>query len=148
MEKRIIQHGSEIARARFHIAQIRPSDVTGKKRIARKQSYGSARLEQTQTNAVGRMTRCCDNLYFHIPDSYSVTVFDVAVGKGSGCSLGKQNGRTGSGRQLGMASYEIRVRMRQKNIPQFEPVFGEIGQVPVYIPFWVDYNSFSSDATR
>jgi hypothetical protein len=43
-----------------------------------------------------------------------------------------------------MASHEIRVRMRQKDVSQFEPVFGKISQVPVYIPFWIDYDSFTS----
>src|SRR6516225_6667726 len=43
-----------------------------------------------------------------------------------------------------MASHEIRVRMRQKNVSEFEPIFCEISQVPVYIPFRIDYDSFKS----
>ena len=49
-----------------------------------------------------------------------------------------------------MASHEIRVRMRQKNVSEFQPIFGEISLVPVYIPFWIDYDSFKcrSDDVR
>jgi hypothetical protein len=43
-----------------------------------------------------------------------------------------------------MAGHEIRVRMRQKNVSESEPIFGEISLVPVYIPFWIDYDSFKS----
>src|SRR6516164_7347917 len=43
-----------------------------------------------------------------------------------------------------MASHEIRVRMGQKNVPQFEPILSEIIQIPLYIAFWIDYNSFAS----
>jgi hypothetical protein len=43
-----------------------------------------------------------------------------------------------------MASHEIRVRVRKKNLPQFEPIFGKISQVPVYVPFWIDDNGFKS----
>jgi hypothetical protein len=43
-----------------------------------------------------------------------------------------------------MASHEICVRMGQKNVPQFEPILSEIIQVPLYIPFWIDHNSFAS----
>jgi hypothetical protein len=43
-----------------------------------------------------------------------------------------------------MPSHEIRVRVCQKNVSEFEPIFGKVSQVPVYIPFWIDYNSFKS----
>src|SRR5438105_11883966 len=43
-----------------------------------------------------------------------------------------------------MASHEIRVRMRKKNVAQFEPIFGEISEVLLYVSFWIDYNSFTS----
>jgi hypothetical protein len=43
-----------------------------------------------------------------------------------------------------MASHEVRVRMRQKNVPQVKPILGEIIPVPLYIPFWIDYNGFAS----
>jgi hypothetical protein len=96
-EKRIIQIRSEVACIHFLIAQIRSSDITGKKCIARKQSHRSARLEQTQANAIRRVTRCCDDLYLHTPQGYSIAVSEVEVGKNGGCSLGKQNGRAGLG---------------------------------------------------
>src|SRR5215831_11626766 len=144
MEKRIVQHTGEFLRTDFQVAQVRSSDVTGKKGIARKQSHRSAKLEQTQTNAVGRMPRRCHRFDLYIPQGDSITVFEVAVGKGGGRRLRNQNGCTGSGRELGMASHEIGVRMRQKNVPQLKPIPGEIIQVPLYISFWIDYNGFAS----
>src|SRR6516162_11807078 len=120
----MMHHGSEFERTHFQITQIRSSDVTGKKCIARKQSHGSAGLEQTQTNAIRRMTRCRDYLYIHRAHGESIAVFEVAMGKRSGRSLRKEDGRPGSARQLSMASHEIRVRMCQKNVSEFEPIFG------------------------
>src|SRR6516162_4419894 len=143
-EKRIVQHSGEFVRTDFQVAQVRSSDVTGKKCIARKQNHRSARLEQTQTNAVGRMTRRRDHLDLNTPQGDSITIFEVAVGKGGRCRLRNQNGSTGSGRELGMASHEICVRMGQKNVPQFEPILSEIIKVPLYIPFWIDYKSLAS----
>src|SRR5262245_60027964 len=89
-------HGSEFERTHFQITQIRSSDVTGKKCIARKQSHGTAGLEQTQTNAIRRMTRRRDHLYIHRPHGESIAVFEVAVGKGSGRSLRKAPDRADS----------------------------------------------------
>ena len=77
MEKRIVQHAREFLRTDFRVAQVRSSDVTGKKCIAGKQSNRSARLEQTQTNAVGRMTRRCDHLDLYTPQCDSIAVFEV-----------------------------------------------------------------------
>jgi len=90
------------------------------------------------------MARRCDHLDLNAPQGDSITIFEIAVGKGGRCRLRNQNWSAGSGRELGMASHEICVRMGQKNVPQFEPVLSEIIQVPLYIPFWIDYNCFVS----
>ena len=34
--------------------------------------------------------------------------------------------------------------MRQKNVPQFEAILGEIGQVSVYVPLWIHHGSLTS----
>ena len=90
------------------------------------------------------MTWRCDHLDLNTPEGDSITVFEVAVGKGCRCRLRNQNGGAGSGRELGMASHEIRVRMGQKNVSQFKPVLNEIIQVHLYVPFWVDHSGFAS----
>src|SRR6516225_5467014 len=90
------------------------------------------------------MTWCCDHLDLNAPQGDSITIFEIAVGKGGRRRLRNQNGSTGSGRELRVARHEICVWMGQKNIPQFEPILSEITQVPLYIPFRIDYNSFAS----
>src|SRR6516165_8901932 len=63
-----------------------------RQKVYRQKTEPRERRTRTDTeNAVRRMTRCRDYLYIHRPHGESIAVFEVAVGKGSGRSLRKED---------------------------------------------------------
>jgi hypothetical protein len=90
------------------------------------------------------MTWCSDYLDLHRPNSDSIAVFELAAGEYGRSFFGKEYRSARSGRQLGVTSYKIGVRMHQKNVPQLETILGEMSQVSVYVPLWIHNGSLTS----
>jgi hypothetical protein len=65
------------------------------------------------------MTWCFDHLNLHCSQGESITLFEVVVDECRGSFVGNKDRSAGSSGKLGMASHEIRVRMRQKDAVQF-----------------------------